>query len=151
MPEDFAFPRLSRVDAYLSAEWSLPGSPRPQPERRVIARLAPGADRVEAEERIRVIAERNVGADRADMAEWIRPFYRPGKTPPTQPRGGIQTQLARYRHPPIGVEQLRLMLLILSCGFAVVAVAVANVVNLLLVRGAARRQEIAVRMALGAD
>jgi putative ABC transport system permease protein len=151
MPATFAFPRLTRADAYLSAEWSHPTPARIRPERYVVARLAPGADRAAAEERLRLAAVQTLAADRADMAEWLRPFYKRGRTPPEQPRGAIGTRLDRYRHPPIPPQQLRLLLLILSCGLAVVAVAVANVVNLLLVRGAARRQEIAVRMALGAE
>lgn len=151
MPANFAFPHLSRADAYLSAAWPYPGPANVRPERYVVARLAPGADRAQAEQRLRVLAESGVAADRAAMAAWLKPYYRRGQTPPPQPTGGLTTQLERYRHQPIPGEQLRLMLLILSCGFAVVAVAVANVVNLLLVRGAARRQEIAVRMALGAD
>ena len=149
MPEGFSFPSRYAPDGFVSADWAWPGEPNFEPIRSVFARLADGADREEVEQRLRVVAERTLAADRQDETEWRRRIYK-RKAPPPVARGGIDTRLERFRTFPDAPETLRLMLLILTCGFAVVAVAIANVVNLLLIRGAARRQEIAVRMALGA-
>jgi putative ABC transport system permease protein len=63
----------------------------------------------------------------------------------------VKIRLERYLTEPTPPDVVTVVVLILACGFAVVGIAAANVINLLLVRGAVRRPEIAVRMAMGAS
>jgi putative ABC transport system permease protein len=144
--DDFVFPRSAgKPDMYLSY-----GSLRARdyPARQILARLKPSATVRSTEREVRAIALRNVAADREDYERWSAGIR---GQPDRLAKVPVDVHVARYYNEPIGAELVRFLALILGCGFAVVLIAAANVVNLLLVRGAARRQEIAVRMALGAD
>lgn len=148
MPAGFMFPRNHRADLYLSPR-RRPGLAA-YPAVLMLGRLADGVDIDAARQLARGIAVRNVRADRdAFRARW-QAFFRTGLEPKL-PTGGIDFRLERYRNEPVSSQTTRFLLLIFACGFAVVGVAAANVVNLILMRGTARRQEIAVRMALGAS
>jgi predicted permease len=149
MPRGFMFPHRNPA-LYLSPRRR---TDRPAfPQVRMLARLADGTDIEEARAVARGISVRNVAANRAAYQAWWRQAI-PGRenfsTP--MPTSGVQVRLERYRDEPKDSRTTGFVLLIIGCGLAVVAIAASNVINLLLVRGSARRQEIAVRMALGAS
>jgi putative ABC transport system permease protein len=148
MRPDFVFPRsYQRADLYFPVAQR--GRVRPAPAVIMLGRLADGVDLGEAEEAARRIATGSIASDRAAMSEWVRSLSKRSQAP-VFPSGGVRVRLERYFSEPRPDGMLRLVGLILACGFAVAAVAAANVINLLLVRGVVRRPEIAVRMAMGA-
>jgi putative ABC transport system permease protein len=149
MPRDFMFPHRNPA-LYLSLRR------RPDrlafPQVRMLARLADGVDMSEARSVARGISARNVAANRDVYQAWWRHAI-PGREhlSTAMPTSGVEVRLERYRDEPQDRRTTAFVLLISACGFAVVGIAASNVINLLLVRGSARRQEIAVRMALGAS
>jgi putative ABC transport system permease protein len=158
-PESFAFPRnIGRVDVFLSAGVSasrersissLTGviSSRDL-SRTVLARLRDGQSLRAAREVVREIALRTVASDRQAMANALREAYRRGQGP-TLVMGPVDVRVSRYYNEPL--RDTSFAVLVLGCGIAVALIAASNVINLLLIRGASRRQEIAVRLALGAN
>jgi len=128
---DFAsiFAPASHIDLYfpfpLSAETNRWGNTLA-----IIGRLKPGVSPAQAQAEVKIIgAQLNAAhlANRNDFEGWVTPLK---------------------EHVSGG---LRLALMVLSCGVgAVMLIVCANLSNLLLVRMAARRKEIAIRTALGA-
>jgi putative ABC transport system permease protein len=138
---------MGRADIYIT-----PGqTEKDWPSRRMLARLERDADLDEIATVAAGIARRNVSADRLAYTNYYRERWKQRRAPPELLRGGIDPRLERYHREPLDKASNGIFILILACGFAVVAIAGANVVNLTLIRGDARRQEIAVRMALGAS
>lgn len=97
------------------------------------ARIAPGATIDEARAQVQVTGRR------LDAAA-------PGRL--------VETSVARGAYvnfPNVSSEGALPILLTLLLGFTIVAMACANVVNLFLARGLARRRELAIRLAIGAS
>jgi putative ABC transport system permease protein len=149
--EGFNFPRNSgRTDLYLSPaadSWKF------GPSRIALARLRDGQSLRDVRPIVTEIAMRSVAHDRQEIVQYWRSQRRGGtiiSSAGELAMGPVAVRVKRYYNEPTsGLASM--MVLILGSGFAVVLVAAANAISLLLIRGAARRQEIAVRMALGAS
>ena len=147
---DFVFPRdFRRQELYVPPPRLIAGKYPPLPAVQMLARLADDVDVEEAEIACKAIAARNIAPDRAAMTQWLGTIRSKWRAP-SLPTGGVRVRLKRYFTEPMEPLFVSVIVLILACGFAVVGIAAANVVNLMLVRGAVRRPEIAVRMAMGA-
>lgn len=94
----------------------------------LIGRLAPGVGIVAAEEETRAIAERTKADNLNDFMPWLVP---------------LRTRVSGHLRPATNVLAAAVGLVML--------VVCANLASLLLARGAARRRELAIRSAIGAD
>jgi len=130
-------PGLHPVDVWFSAGYRAEPFPAPQRSRRflpgIIARLKPGITLQQAHAQLEVFSDslrRDYGNDYPATAGWALSI-----TPLTEVvAGGARTLLTS---------------LLLAVGL-ILLIACVNVANLLLVNGAARQREIALRLALGA-
>src|SRR5205823_3426191 len=96
------------------------------------ARLSPGASLADARSQVTAIGQR---LDRE----------LPRKAVPVVARGAL------INFPEVSTQGRLPIVLTLLLGLSIVALACANVMNLLLARGLARRREIAIRLALGSS
>ena len=130
LPSDFEFP-TERLDFVMPV--ALDPS-RPSPGATTIARLAPGAS-IDAPTQ-----EANA------MGTAMRPAWPADRIPPSGPRFEYQSLKERLIAPVRPA-----MRIILGAVAVLLLIVCANTANLLLARGASRRREIAVRLAVGAS
>ena len=127
MPPGFGFPEFDEM--YLPFRWEQ--SPRSARNINAVALLRPGVPLVRAREEIAGIAKR------------LEETY-------PETNRGYGVRVVPIRDTYIGADDRRLAVVLMSAVSFVLLIMCANLANLMLVRGASRQREIAVRAAMGA-
>jgi predicted permease len=145
-PGFFGIEPEASVDVWVPVTASVDRGWRPDPNinwLRLLMRMRPGADVFQAQAMFET-------AFRAHVADTLLPGASPrwksmleGQHVTLRPaRSGLATTGRKYEKPLLVLLAVVVMVLLISC---------ANIANLILARNAARRQEIMVRLALGAS
>lgn len=128
LPQGFAFPLIDQL--YTPLRWD--ESPRASRNVNAVALLRPGATMAQARSEIAGIARR------------LEDAY-------PESNRGLGVQVVPIRQSYVGVDQGRMNIVLMTAVGFVLLIMCANLANLMLVRGASRQRELAVRAAMGAS
>lgn len=128
LPEGFAFPLVDQL--YMPLRWD--ESPRANRNLNAVALLRPG----------RTIDQAR--AELAGIASRLEDAY-------PESNRGVGVQVVPIRQSYVGADQARMNIVLMTAVGFVLLIMCANLANLMLVRGASRQRELAVRAAMGAS